>query len=266
MSRSGSYDPARTTAGGLAGELGRLEAQAGFSFAEELRILRESGVGGPGVLLELGAGSGAVTRRLCAAMPDTAIAALDIDETLLRHARGAGAALAVGDAARVPLRDSCVDAVVLRYVLQHIADPGPVLAEAGRVLRPGGRIAVIEVDGACWGLADPLYPELAGVHAKVAAAQRAAGGDRAIGRRLTRLLRDAGFDQVTLRLFGTTSDDLPMEAFAPHLGPQRLEPLLAAGQLSFAEVALAADRWMRFRRDPDAWVLLVGFAAVGIAT
>jgi len=266
VSRSGSYDPARTTAGGLAGEIARLEAQAEFSFAEELRILRESGIGGSGTLLELGAGSGAVTRRLRAALPDARILALDIDETLWRSACAADTALVVGDAARLPLPDNCVDAVVLRYVLQHIADPGPVLAEAGRVLRPAGRVVVIDVDGACWGLADPMYPELAGVHAKVAAAQRAAGGDRSIGRRLTRLLRDAGFDHVALRLFGTTSDDHPMEAFAPHLGPQRLEPLLAAGQLSFAEVALAADRWVRFRQDPDAWVMLVGFAAVGTAT
>lgn len=265
MSRSGSYDPVRTTAGGLAGEIDRLEAQAELSFAEELRILRESGVGGTGLLLELGAGPGAVTRRLRAAMPDATITALDIDETLLRHASVAGVTLVVGDAAHLPLRDSCVDAVLLRYVLQHIVDPWPVLAEAGRVLRPGGRVVLIEVDVACWGLADPVYPELAGVHAKVAAAQRAAGGDRAIGRRLTRLLRASGFGHVALRLFGTTSDDRPMEAFAPHLGPQRLEPLLADGQLSFAEVALAADRWMRFRRNPDAWVMLVGFAAVGTA-
>jgi SAM-dependent methyltransferase len=265
VSRSGSYDPARTTAGGLAGEIDRLEAQAELSCAEELRVLRESGVSGSGLLLELGAGSGAVTRRLRAAMPDATIIALDIDETLLRHARDAGATLMVGDAARLPLRDGCADAVLLRYALQHIADPGPMLAEAGRVLRPAGRVVIIEVDSGCWGLADPVYPELAGMHAKVAAAQRAAGGDRAIGRRLTRLLRDAGFDQVALRLFGTTSDDQPMEAFAPHLGPQRLEPLLADGLLSFAEVALAADRWMRFRRNPDAWVMLVGFAAVGIA-
>ncbi len=265
VSRSGSYDPARTTAGGLAGEISRLEAQAELSCAEELRVLREAGVGATGLLLELGAGSGAVTRRLSAAMPDATIIALDIDETLLRHAASAGAALVVGDAARLPLPDSCVDAVLLRYVLQHIADPGQVLAEAARVLRPAGRIVVIEVDSACWGLADPVYPELAGVHAKVAAAQRSAGGDRAIGRRLTRLLRDSGFDHVALRLFATTSDDRPMEVFGPHLGPQRLEPLLADGQLSLAEAALAADRWMQFRRNPDAWVMLVGFVAVGMA-
>ncbi len=107
VSRSGSYDPARTTAGGLAGEIARLEAQAEFSFAEELRILRESGIGGSGTLLELGAGSGAVTRRLRAAMPDARILALDIDQTLravrLRRGRSAcrrrrGPAAAAGSA------------------------------------------------------------------------------------------------------------------------------------------------------------------------
>ncbi|MEV6791473.1 methyltransferase domain-containing protein [Streptomyces sp. NPDC051320] len=262
-SPAGSYDPARTTGGGLNGELARLEAQAALAFPEELRVLREAGMPERGVLLELGAGPGAVTRRLRAALPELSVVALDVDEQLLAHGTAEGAAKTVGDAGRLPLRDGSVDAVLLRYVLQHLPDPKPALAEVARVLRPGGRVITVEVDGGCWGLAEPAYPELARIHAKVAAAQSTAGGDRTIGRRMTRMLRAAGFDEVKLRLFATSSDDRPVGDFAPHLGPQRLEPLVASGQLSIAELALAADRWRRFRDDPDAWVMLVGFVASG---
>ncbi|ARF79268.1 class I SAM-dependent methyltransferase [Kitasatospora aureofaciens] len=262
----GSYDPARTTGGGLGAELDRLEAQAALSFPEELRILRELGLPTGGTVLELGAGPGAVTRRLRAALPaDTALIAADIDGELLAHAAGPGVTLLVADGAELPLPDASVDFVLLRYVLQHVPDPVAVLAEVRRVLRPGGRVAVTEVDSALWGAAEPSYPELAGVHAKMAAAQRADGGDRSIGRRLPRLLRAAGFGQPVLRPFATTNDDHPTDAFAPQLGPQRLEPLVARGVLSLAELALAADRWNRFRSDPDAWVMLLGLTVAATA-
>lgn len=262
----GSYDPAATTAGGLTGELARLEAQAELSFGAELRILREAGLDAhAGPFVEIGAGSGAVTRRLRAALPGLAHTAVDIDGHLLAHAAGCGAELLVADGAALPLPDDSAGFVLLRYVLQHLADPQAVLAEALRVLRPGGRIAVTEVDASCWGLAEPAYPELAGIHGKLARAQTSAGGDRTVGRRLTRLLRGAGCEEVALRPFATTNDDHPVEAFAPHLGPGRLQPLVAAGVVSLGEFALATDRWNRFRADPDAYVMLLGFTATGTA-
>jgi SAM-dependent methyltransferase len=263
--RSGSYDPAATTSGGVHGELARLEAQAALTFDEELRVLRDLGLTGRGPLLELGAGSGAVTRRLRAAVPGLPVIALDIDEALLAHAAGSGAPLVAGDAVRLPMRTGSVGAVLLRYVLQHVPDPSAVLAEALRVLRPGGLLAVVEVDGALWGLADPLYPELGPANAALAAAQRGAGGDRRIGRRLTRLLRRAGCDEVVLRPFATTNDDRPTADFAAHLGPHRLAPLVASGALPLTALALAADRWRRFQADPEAWVMLLGFIAAGTA-
>jgi SAM-dependent methyltransferase len=262
---TGSYDVAGTTLGGVPGELARLEAQAALSFDEELRIMRDLGLTRAGPLLELGAGSGAVTRRLRDAEPGLPVIALDVDAGLLRHAGGCGAPLVAADGARLPLRTGSVGGVLLRYVLQHLADPAPMLAEVLRVLRPGGTVVVVEVDSMLWGLADPMYPELAHVHAAMARAQREAGGDRQIGRRLTRLLRRAGFADVLLRTFATTNDTHPTAAFAPHLGPERLAPLVAAGVLSMAELALAADRWRRFLADPDAWVMLLGFAAAGTA-
>lgn len=262
---AGSYDVANTTWGGVDGELARLEAQAALSFDEELRIMRDLGLTRAGPLLELGAGSGAITRRLRAAEPGLPVIALDVDAGLLRHAGGCGAPLVAADGARLPLRTASVGGVLLRYVLQHLADPVPMLTEALRVLRPGGTLVAVEVDSMLWGLADPMYPELASVHATMAQAQRGAGGDRQIGRKLTRLLRGSGFTDVVLRPFAATNDTHPTAAFAPHLGPERLVPLVASGALSMAELALAADRWRRFLADPDAWVMLLGFAAAGTA-
>jgi SAM-dependent methyltransferase len=46
----------------------------------------------------------------------------------------------VADAHAIPLADGCVDAVVVQAVLEHVLDPGRVVAEIHRVLRPGGPV------------------------------------------------------------------------------------------------------------------------------
>jgi malonyl-CoA O-methyltransferase len=45
----------------------------------------------------------------------------------------------------VPLADASADAVLFSLTLEHVADPRPPLAEARRLLRPGGRVLVLEI-------------------------------------------------------------------------------------------------------------------------
>ena len=50
-----------------------------------------------------------------------------------------------GDLARLPLRDRSVDVAMLSQALHHAADPADVLTEAVRVLRPDGRVLVLDL-------------------------------------------------------------------------------------------------------------------------
>jgi SAM-dependent methyltransferase len=46
------------------------------------------------------------------------------------------------DAARLPFQDGSFDVVLLSEVIEHVPDPGLVLAEIGRVLKPGGYLLI----------------------------------------------------------------------------------------------------------------------------
>lgn len=76
--------------------------------------------------------------------------ALVVDRSLpmLRHAvRDARIALVAGDALRLPLRDASVDGALCLDALHHMAAPEVALREMLRVLKPGGRLAIEELNG-----------------------------------------------------------------------------------------------------------------------
>ncbi len=70
------------------------------------------------------------------------------------------AAFAVqADAARLPFRDACFEAIVANHSLEHFVDLAAVLAEIRRVLKPGGSLFVSVPDATTW--SDRLYRFLA---------------------------------------------------------------------------------------------------------
>ena len=63
---------------------------------------------------------------------------VDLGLAGLRTARQHGVTVLQGSVLAVPLADGCADVVAAGEILEHVADPGQVLAEAARLLRPGG--------------------------------------------------------------------------------------------------------------------------------
>ncbi|GHF34394.1 SAM-dependent methyltransferase [Deinococcus metalli] len=99
----------------------------------------------PGRVLELAAGTGALTRALAAVLPDTAeVLATDLNPPMLEQAARAGTPRGVtwqpADAAHLPAADAGRDVVVCQFGVMFFPDKPAALAEAHRVLRPGGHL------------------------------------------------------------------------------------------------------------------------------
>ena len=96
--------------------------------------------------LEIGAGSGAMTAQLLTLFPRFRMVATDHDTELVSTAEqllagfGKRASVQRADAAQLPFQDGRFDLVLSAAMLHHVIEWDKALAEAVRVLRPGGRL------------------------------------------------------------------------------------------------------------------------------
>ena len=107
-----------------------------------------------GRLLEIGAGTGANAERLLERYADLEVVATDYDPDMV--ARASRRLARFGDRARVervdaralPYEDAAFDLVLALGVLHHVGEWELAIAEAARVLRPGGRLVLADLLGA----------------------------------------------------------------------------------------------------------------------
>ncbi|MFI9025082.1 methyltransferase domain-containing protein [Streptomyces sp. NPDC053560] len=109
----------------------------------------------PSDVLDLGCGTGSMA--LLAAEQGHRVTGVDRSPRMVEAARaklaGREARILIGDAARPPVAARQFDVVLVRHVLWVLPDPEAVLRKWVRLLRPGGRLVLIE---GRWGEADPV--------------------------------------------------------------------------------------------------------------
>ena len=101
------------------------------------------------LLLDVGCGAGVLAPHV-AGLGHRHVG-VDVVAGSIDQARAHGIEPVIGDAGRLPLRDECMDVVVAGEVLEHVLDPGRVLTECVRVLRPGGTLVLDTIAATPWG-------------------------------------------------------------------------------------------------------------------
>lgn len=172
----------------------------------------------PADIIDLATGTGDVAFALAEAVPGAVVTGLDISEGMLEKARqrasrspeGARLKFACADGLATGLPDACTDAVTVAYGVRNFADIAAGYREMYRLLRPGGRLAVLELSKPVNPIVKPFYA----IYTRylIPAAGRLVSGDvRAYsylpesiaaapaGPDMARLITDAGFSDVAFR-------------------------------------------------------------------
>jgi demethylmenaquinone methyltransferase / 2-methoxy-6-polyprenyl-1,4-benzoquinol methylase len=172
-----------------------------------------------GSLLDVATGTGVIALAARERYPDSAVHAVDFSERMLEAAArkpGAGAITwQQADANDLPFGDDSFDAVTHGYLLRNVEHVERVLAEQYRVLKPGGRVAILET---CPPRGLLRYPVELGVRIVIPLLGRMVARDResygylqesTLGfmgpREVSAILRRVGFRSITWknRFFGT---------------------------------------------------------------
>jgi len=125
----------------------------GVDFWWRLRLVRAVRDAQPGVVLDLATGSGDVVFALADGLPcGVRLTGMDfcqpmLDEAVKKRAtkpHWAGIEFKLGDGMALPLPEAAFDAVTVSFGLRNMADRHKALSEMRRVLRPGGRLFILE--------------------------------------------------------------------------------------------------------------------------
>jgi ubiquinone/menaquinone biosynthesis C-methylase UbiE len=109
------------------------------------RVLEAAQVQSGDALLDVGCGTGILAREATDYVgPDGSVVGIDVNEVMLAVAQQQAPNITwkVGPAESLPFEAETFDRVVSQFSLMFFEDPTAAITEMGRILRPGGRIAV----------------------------------------------------------------------------------------------------------------------------
>jgi len=232
------------------------------------------------LVLDVGAGTGQFTRMMAKQLPrqsliiavehnpDQVEAALQLADSDSDHCV---IDFRIGDAVQLPLEANeagKVDLAHCRFLLEHVANPLEVVKAMVAVVKPGGRVILLDDDHELI----RFWPEPEGLAAAWKAYYRSyhqLGNDPLIGRKLVRLLHQAGArpSRIDQLFYGACSGSASFRGIVDNLlgvleGARGV--VLAAAEISAADYDTALENFRAFAELPDAALWYVINWAEGI--
>ena len=215
-------------------------------------------------ILDLGCGTGEITRRLATRYPQATLIGIDILEGNLALARRDSKAFGEriryeqGDAFALRFDDASFDLVVCRHMSQAVPDFPQVLAEITRVLEPGGWLHLLSEDyGMLHMPVGSLDPDRFW-NENAIAFLRGIGCDGRIGRHSPALLEVAGYREIAMDFITVDTLRVPRATFGGILRAWRdgyAEPLSGASERSVEEVTADFDSMIAAIETPPSYVV-----------
>ncbi len=241
-------------------ERSRLLAQCAMHRGEAESMLDLIGLGAGGHALDLGCGPLGVLDLLAERVgPAGRVVGVDREPRFLAMAARTVAERGIdrielvdADATDTGLPGAAFDLVHERLVLVNVPRPDAVVREMVRLTRPGGWVAVQDVDWLSWTCV-PAHPDWTRLTAAVAAVW---SGDVHLGRSLPALLRAAGLVDVQLRAhIRVHRPGEPYHRLLLRFAEIHRERILAGGTLSASELDGCVERLRAHLDHPDTFTL-----------
>jgi ubiquinone/menaquinone biosynthesis C-methylase UbiE len=234
---------------GVDSEVERLRQQLMMTWEKEARDLRWWGLTDDMSVLELGSGPGFVTEQLARLVLGGKVTGVEYDALLIDKAqdylRGNAAGtweIVQGNVMSMDFPDNTFDFAYGRYLFQHLPDPVGAVGEVLRVLKPGGKLVIADVDDQLNIFDPPASDEIKAVDERVNKAmqqdQASKGGNRLVGRSLLRILEQGGFESLDIEAILAHSRLVDLSQVVPMPTPEQLQPLVESGIITEAEVGL----------------------------
>jgi SAM-dependent methyltransferase len=239
-----------------------------FSF----RALDVAGIGGARRVADFGSGTGTVSRWMAERMgPEGQVDGIDISEDQVAVASSTAVPVnsgkvnyRVSSAYEPGLPQGVYDLAFTRLVLCHLKEPAKAVAEMAALLKPGGRLVLVDMD-----LRTPFTMPPSTHYeqwiASIPAHAKALGVDYNIGVRLPELLSEAGLKVISVIADQPIYNDGPGKLLWENTWRAVLPFRVKAGSMTEEKGDELLAGMAAHNARPDVWVAVAKmFAAVGV--